>query len=1196
MQVSRGVLASAPAPAGAGAGRIRLWVGCLAVLACMAAVLADSGLRAGRSSSAGAGAAQAARGWSPPRALTGLRSTAGPASYRISGLRATNAAQHYRASFAPAGVSIADGAGAPLRVSPSGLGRPGSMRSLPVRAPRVLSGRAVYAYPGIVASYANGPRGLEQSFDVPRAVAGGSGRLAIAMQVTGGTRSVVGRGGRSVLFLQRGHELRFTGLRTVDATGRVLPSRFEARAGRVAIAVDDRNAVYPIHVDPWVEQFHQPGNENGYADSTVLSADGMTAAITDGNGVDVFSSTGRTWHEQAVLLPPDIVRFGGLGHDLGISGDGNTLIVGGARQSNRGTVWVFTRSGSTWTEQAPISPVEGSSTFGFTVALAEGGKTALITNEEGGTASDRGVWIYEREGNEWVHKQTVAHGPEIGGGRITAISGDGSTAIIGDAAGGSIDAYTLSHGVWEKTATLTTERCYGAALSSDGTTALVEEPEFNNSHGRVQVFSRSGGTWSVEAAFEGPPASYAYGLSPQLSENGDTAVFSESGVVTDGTGTVLTYHRHQGSGWTADEPLRLPAEETHMYFGFRLGLSGDGSKLLAATSPDQGSAGIYFFESPLSGEAPSASTGAATAVSEAAATLHASVDPHGSFTQCHFEYGTSVAYGSSVPCESAPGNGTGAVAVAARVTSLHPLAEYHYRIVATSGAGTGYGADATLETPVGVTVVTKAPTGVTESDATLTGVYANPAAKEVSCRFEYGSPSSFEHSAPCEPGQDSSSERADVQLHLSGLSSGTAYRFRLVVVVQGEEVVTRTGATLSFATESAHQGEPEQLEEQRRAIEAAEEQAAQKKLTEEGYGAFAIESYGAENGTLDVRNPPGTHLVNLSAQAVDEAGLPAGAAAVVGGVTYSLQGLPPGTSVNAKFFLPAGSRPNAIFKYVRGVWLDVTSLATINGNEVTFHVRDGGPGDEDGVANGVIVDPMVPVRLANPAKRPEVGHCVLAQNGIVEGKTVPLGAFSDSKCKKAAEASKYTWSPGFTNGAFQVTGGNTTFETAAKVKITCTSVSGSGEYTGAGGESMQLTFAGCSGTGGVACQSAGSAAGTIAGPLLGGAIAFADAKGTVGAQLAPIGASGTDFADFSCGATAERLSGSVVGQVKTVAKPASRIEVKFKGKHGTQGLTTLEGQPASSLTLTSGSASPVAVAVTTSLQLAGGETIEIKGR
>jgi streptogramin lyase len=390
--------------------------------------------------------------------------------------------------------------------------------------------------------------------------------------------------------------------------------------------------------------------------------------------------------------------------------------------------------------------------------------------------------------------------------------------------------------------------------------------------------------------------------------------------------------------------------------------------------------------------------------------------------------------------------------------------------------------------------------------------------------------------------------------------------------------------------------EEQQREEEVEAIEREEEEEEQEKENEEGYGRFVIESYGPVSGTLDVRNPPGTHLEDLTGEEIDEAGLPPGSVAVVGGVSYSLQGLPAGTSVNAKFFLPQGSNPTNVFKKIKGEWVDVTYLATISGNEITFHVRDGGPGDEDGVANGVIVDPMVPVRLSSPPSRSEVGRCQAGPTAKEGSKTIYLGDHSDSKCSKSVpDTGKYKWKPGFDKGAFALSGTKTSLETADKTKISCTALSGAGEYTGATGESLTITLSGCMNSGKAKCQSSGHPEGQIISSLLGGPIGYVDAaKGTVGVDLAPIAASEPDFADFQCAGTAERLTGSLVGQVKTVGKPSSAIEVQFKAKKGLQSLQSLEGAPPDTLSLLSGSAPSEAIGLTTKLKQTGEEPLEVK--
>ena len=90
---------------------------------------------------------------------------------------------------------------------------------------------------------------------------------------------------------------------------------------------------------------------------------------------------------------------------------------------------------------------------------------------------------------------------------------------------------------------------------------------------------------------------------------------------------------------------------------------------------------------------PTVATGAASALTQNSATLNATVNPDGgSVTECHFDYGTSMSFGSSLPCTSLPESGTTAVPVSAPAEGLAAGASYYYRIVATNAGGTSYGA------------------------------------------------------------------------------------------------------------------------------------------------------------------------------------------------------------------------------------------------------------------------------------------------------------------------------------------------------------------------------------------------------------------------------------------------------------------------------------------------------------------------
>jgi hypothetical protein len=102
--------------------------------------------------------------------------------------------------------------------------------------------------------------------------------------------------------------------------------------------------------------------------------------------------------------------------------------------------------------------------------------------------------------------------------------------------------------------------------------------------------------------------------------------------------------------------------------------------------------GIDAFE--MHPNAPAVVTGAASSISQSAATLNATVNPNGrEVSDCKFEYGTTASYGSSAPCSPSPGSGSSSVAVSASITGLSASSTYHFRVVATNSVGTSYGAD-----------------------------------------------------------------------------------------------------------------------------------------------------------------------------------------------------------------------------------------------------------------------------------------------------------------------------------------------------------------------------------------------------------------------------------------------------------------------------------------------------------------------
>jgi hypothetical protein len=98
-------------------------------------------------------------------------------------------------------------------------------------------------------------------------------------------------------------------------------------------------------------------------------------------------------------------------------------------------------------------------------------------------------------------------------------------------------------------------------------------------------------------------------------------------------------------------------------------------------------------------QAPTVTTGSASALTDTTATLGGTVNPNGAATTYHFEYGPTTFYGGNVPIpDGSAGSGSAVVSATANAAGLTASTLYHFRLVATNSAGTTNGADATFTT------------------------------------------------------------------------------------------------------------------------------------------------------------------------------------------------------------------------------------------------------------------------------------------------------------------------------------------------------------------------------------------------------------------------------------------------------------------------------------------------------------------
>ena len=101
---------------------------------------------------------------------------------------------------------------------------------------------------------------------------------------------------------------------------------------------------------------------------------------------------------------------------------------------------------------------------------------------------------------------------------------------------------------------------------------------------------------------------------------------------------------------------------------------------------------------------PVVTTGGTANLAQATVTLAGTVDPNGAATTVQFQYGTTNRYGATTAVQTVSGDGKRTIT--ANVIGLAPSTTYHYRFIATNGAGLDNGGDRTFKTkaqPLGVT-------------------------------------------------------------------------------------------------------------------------------------------------------------------------------------------------------------------------------------------------------------------------------------------------------------------------------------------------------------------------------------------------------------------------------------------------------------------------------------------------------------
>ena len=400
------------------------------------------------------------------------------ASVADGGLQAPNRAQNLRTRFGAQGIGveprILGGAASAWRFGweTAAIGRPGQMAE---PAPPTLhseAARVTYTRPGFSEWYVNSPAGVEQGFTLDEQPPG-DGVLRIAGTLAGGLRAELADGAVDLFDPHGVPVLRYGKLAVLDANGRDVPAWLALEGRTIAIEVNDRDATYPLTVDPlltvpsWTAEGNQVQSDFGCSVATAgdVNADGYSDVLVGASQYDngqtdegkVFlyygSAAGLSvtpgWTAESDQVS---ARFGS---SVGTAGDVNAdhrsdLIIGAwwftNGQDKEGKAYVYHGS-LTGPGATPAWTHEGNQVFaffGFAVATAgdvnrDGFSDVVIgiPSGENGQAGEGRVEVYHGSPSGLLANPSwTAEGQQVGAqlgvraGTAGDVNGDGYADLI----------------------------------------------------------------------------------------------------------------------------------------------------------------------------------------------------------------------------------------------------------------------------------------------------------------------------------------------------------------------------------------------------------------------------------------------------------------------------------------------------------------------------------------------------------------------------------------------------------------------------------------------------------------------------------------------------------------------------------------------------------------------------------------------
>lgn len=298
---------------------------------------------------------------------------------------------------------------------------------------------------------------------------------------------------------------------------------------------------------------------DGFGDALALSGATLavgachddTTAGSDAGSVSVFVRNGGNWALQVKLTATDAAAGDRFGSSVALAGD--TLVIGATHDDgsgsvfNSGSVYVFTRTGNVWAQQAKLGAADAAADDHFGGSVALSGETALI-GADGKSSGTGAAYVFVRAGSTWSQQA-----------KLTALA-----------------ARPHDH--------------FGGAVALDGDLAVIgaesHDSDGLSNNGRVFAFRRSGGTWTEEASWgaSDPVTDGFFGASVAL--RGDKAIVGATGT-NDYAGAAYVF-RYDGVAWVAGEKLDVGDGLAYDAFGGSIALSEGRALIGAFRSTEEG--------------------------------------------------------------------------------------------------------------------------------------------------------------------------------------------------------------------------------------------------------------------------------------------------------------------------------------------------------------------------------------------------------------------------------------------------------------------------------------------------------------------------------------------------------------------------------------------------------------------------------